>query len=212
MRVHDVTDRLVGDQLLRFRDVGESTRLGLSGLEHHDVVLELDNQRIVTAGSGGEPVDTVAELFGSDGQSRCSAAATASRCWSGARSWRNAAPPERRDRRQRQVPQPARLRQPAHRHLQVEPPAGAPPAAATASRCRLRRERRDIRRIRLRRRHIDFKEGPSAARLHDLRRSHDSAEILPAGVDGEDVHVAHDVVAQPCLDTLDDSSVHSRSR
>ena len=26
MRVHDVTDRLVGDQLLRFGDVGESTR------------------------------------------------------------------------------------------------------------------------------------------------------------------------------------------
>src|SRR5262245_16999838 len=75
MRVHDVTDRLVGDELLRFCDVSESTRLGLSGLEHHDVVFELHDHRIVTAGSGGEPVKTVAKLFGSDHQRRWSATA-----------------------------------------------------------------------------------------------------------------------------------------
>ena len=66
MRVHDVTDRLVGDQLLRFGDVGETTGLGLSGLKHHDVVLELHDHRIVTAVSGGEPIEALVELFRSD--------------------------------------------------------------------------------------------------------------------------------------------------
>ena len=59
MRVHDVTDRLVGDELLRFGDVSETTRLGLSRLEHHDVIVELHDHRIVAAGSRGEPVQAV---------------------------------------------------------------------------------------------------------------------------------------------------------
>ena len=156
MRVHDVTDWLVGDQLLRFRDVRETTRLGLSGLKHHDVVLELHNHRIVTAGSSGEPVEAVAELFGSDHQR------------SGRTTSRSAT------------------------------------SAATAGRCGCRSQRCDIGRIRLRRRHRDFKVGPPTARLHDLRRRYDSTEVLPTRVGGEDVHVAHDVVTQPCLDPIDD--------
>src|SRR5437667_3183609 len=89
MRVHDVTDRLVGHQLLRFGDVGETTGLGLSGLQHHDVVLELDDHGIVTAGSGGEPVEAVAELFGSDGQSgRGATGSTAATGTTTSRRWR----------------------------------------------------------------------------------------------------------------------------
>src|SRR5262245_23417740 len=73
MRVHDVTNRLVGDELLRFGDVSESTPLdvwsgALSGLEHHDVVFELHDHRVVTGASCGEPVKAVAKLFRSDGQ------------------------------------------------------------------------------------------------------------------------------------------------
>src|SRR5262245_62471028 len=84
MRVHDVTNRLVGDELLRFGDVSESTRLGLSGFEHHDVVFELYNYRIVAAISGGEPVEPIAEFFGSDGHSRCPPTDTTTTC----RRWR----------------------------------------------------------------------------------------------------------------------------
>ena len=158
MRVHHVADRLVGNELLRFGDVRESARLGLSGLEHHDVILELHNHRIVAAGSGGEPVEAVAELFGSDGQRRRGAA-----------------------------------------------PTRATGGTATAcGRGRRRHQRGDIGRIRLRRGHVDFEEGPPAARLHDLRRRHDAAEVLPARVGGEDVHVAHDVFTQPGLDPFDD--------
>ena len=54
MRIHDEADRLVGDELLRFGDVGERARLGLGGLEDHDVVLELHKHRVVTAGSSGQ--------------------------------------------------------------------------------------------------------------------------------------------------------------
>src|SRR5262245_4588703 len=78
MSVHDVTNGLVGDELLRFRDISQGTRLGLSSLKHHDVIFELHNYRIVTPASGGEPVETVAKLFGSDGQCRCAATRTAS--------------------------------------------------------------------------------------------------------------------------------------
>ncbi len=52
--------------------------------------------------------------------------------------------------------------------------------------------------------HIDFKERESTASLHDLRGSHDSAEVLPAAVDSENVHVAHDVVLIPGLHPIDD--------
>jgi hypothetical protein len=31
-----------------------------------------------------------------------------------------------------------------------------------------------------------------------------AAEVLPPGVGGEDVHVAHDVLAQPGLDSFDE--------
>src|SRR5206468_6047968 len=74
----------------------------------------------------------------------------------------------------------------------------------TCSRCRWRNQSGEVGRIRLRRRHIDFKEGPPAAGLHDLRGRHYSAEVLPTGIGGEDVHVAHNVVTQPSLDPIYD--------
>ena len=157
MRVHHVPNRLVRNELLRFRDVREPARLGLAGLEHHHVVLELDDDRIVAAGAGGEPPQAVAQLFGGDDQRRRRTAARAA--------------------------------------------AGTATAGRRSGRGR---ERRDIGGIRLRRRHVHFEERPFAARLHDLRRRHDAAEVLPARVRGDDVHVAHDVVAQPGLDLIDD--------
>ena len=164
MRGHDVADWLVGNQLLGFSDIGQRARLALPGLEHHDVVPELHDQRIVAAGSGGEPVQAVTELFGRDRERRCGAAS-------------------------------------------ARATTGCPAATATtptSRRCRGSSQRRDIGRIELRGRDVDLKERPPAARLHDLRRRHGAAaEILPAGVGGDDMHVAHDVVAEPCLDAID---------
>ena len=164
MRVHHVADWLVGNQLLRFGDVGERTRLGLSGLEHHDVVPELDDQRIVAAGSGGEPVEPVAELFVSDGQR--GRAAGGSRT---GRRGQRAQPP--RPRRAVQV------RAPASRHRQDSP---SPPSTSTS------------------------KNGQPPRVCTIFAGAIDAAEVLPARVGGEDVHVAHDVVAQPRLDPLDE--------
>ncbi len=89
MRDHDVLDRLGREELLRFRDVGERPRLALPGLEHHHVVLELDDERVVAARPRREPVEAVAELLGRDVErGRSAARRTAGR---GARTRRAAA-------------------------------------------------------------------------------------------------------------------------
>src|SRR6185295_7117687 len=69
---------------------------------------------------------------------------------------------------------------------------------------RRKSERREIRGICLCRCYGEFKEGPAAACLHDLRRSHYSTEIFPAAVNRQNMHVAHDVVWQPGFDPVDD--------
>ena len=84
--------------------------------------------------------------------------------------------------------------------------SGRRPTASWAAATTGRRgsERREIGGVGLCRRHIDGEERPPAPRLHDPRRGHHAAEILPSRVGGEDVHVAHDVVAHPGLNALDE--------
>src|SRR5262249_7276802 len=77
-------------------------------------------------------------------------------------------------------------------------------ARSTPSWSRWRNQRRNISGIRLSGCHVNFKKGPAAARLYDLRRGHHSAEVLPTRVGCEDLHVAHDVFAEPRFDVLDD--------
>ena len=134
----------------------------MSGLEHHDVVFELHDHRIVAAGSGGEPVKAVAKLFGSDRQSRLAGRHLARR-------------PQRRRRRHGRPPVPGA-------GTSVATSAGFAFAAVTST----------------------SKNGhpPRVCTIFDRR--HRAAEILPARVGGDDVHVAHDVVAQPGLDAIDD--------
>ena len=68
VRVDDVRDRLVGDQLLRFRQHREAARLALAQLDHRDVILEVDRESAVAA---GDEIHAVAELFGRRGARRC---------------------------------------------------------------------------------------------------------------------------------------------
>src|SRR5204862_2677878 len=87
--VEDVTNRLVGDELFRLGDVSHCAvlrilRASLTGFEHHDVALELDDDRIVTSatGSPSQSVEAVSQLFRCDA-SRCrlSRGRSAAGCW-----------------------------------------------------------------------------------------------------------------------------------
>ena len=156
MRVPHVTQRLVRKELLGFGDVRHATGFRLARFEHHHVVLELHEDRIVAAGSGCEPIETVTELLRRHGHRR----------------WTSRSASRRR-------------------------------TAATAGRRRgCGNECGDVGRIQLRTRHVHIGERPAAARLDDLRGRHRAAEILPARVGGDDVHIAHDVFVEPRLDAL----------
>jgi hypothetical protein len=49
MRIYDVPDRLVRDQLLRFRDNGIRSSLALGTFDNHNVVLEVDGDGRIPA-------------------------------------------------------------------------------------------------------------------------------------------------------------------
>ncbi len=74
MRVHHVTNRLARDQLLGLRDVRERARLALPGFEHHHVIAELDDQRVVAARTGGEAIEAVTQLLRRDVERAAAAA------------------------------------------------------------------------------------------------------------------------------------------
>ena len=59
MRVDDVADRLLREELLHFVDDGLSARDVLPGLDDDDVVLELDGERVVGA---VDLVDAICQL------------------------------------------------------------------------------------------------------------------------------------------------------
>src|SRR6185503_3885968 len=113
-----------------------------------------DDQRIITTVSRAESPDTLTEHFGGDHQrSSCTAAASARRCWRGAWSWRNCAA----------ALTAATATSTSAATCRWTTSRRSATLTTTAGGCRLRRESRDIRRIRLRPGHIDLEEGPSAA-------------------------------------------------
>jgi hypothetical protein len=61
VRVHDVPDRLVRDQPVRFGDDVVRARLGQRSLNHHDMIREFDDEAVVR---GGDQPDTVRKLSG----------------------------------------------------------------------------------------------------------------------------------------------------
>src|SRR5690606_10997178 len=62
MRDHHVADRLVRELPFDLRDVRSGARLALAGLEHHDVLVELDDDRVVATRARGVAPNAVAEL------------------------------------------------------------------------------------------------------------------------------------------------------
>src|SRR5262245_58650100 len=99
VRVEDVANRLVGEQLLRLVDVQLAARDRLTGFEHHHVVLELDEQRVVAARTSRQSIESVAELLRGDGERWWRTAATRA---TGRRAAAGAAATRRRWRRLRQ--------------------------------------------------------------------------------------------------------------
>src|SRR5690606_41110788 len=62
-RDHDVEDRLTGELPLDLVDVRLRARLALPRREHHDVIAELDDERVVAALAGRVAEETRAELL-----------------------------------------------------------------------------------------------------------------------------------------------------
>ena len=60
VRVHDIADRLVGNDLFRLGQHRLATRLALPALEHEDVVAELDGESHISA---SDAVDAVSQLL-----------------------------------------------------------------------------------------------------------------------------------------------------